>query len=72
MAQLLHQYSYVFNQREKYVARTELVQHDLFMVPDTQLIRQALYRVRSEKKAEIDWQVSKLAYPEMIESTYEA
>ena len=67
MAQLLHRrYSDVFSQGEKDVGRTELVQHAVLIVPDSQSLSQIW------TKPEIDWQVSKLAHPEMKEPTQEA
>ena len=72
VATLLCKYSDVFSQGEEDVGRTELVQHEVLTVPNTQPIRQAPYRVGPEKEAEIDRQVSKLARQGMIEPTYGA
>ena len=72
VATLLCKYSNVFSQGEEDVGLTELVQHEVPTLPNTQPIRQAPYRVGPEKEAEIDRQVSKLARQGMIEPTYGA
>ena len=72
VATLLCKYSDVFSQGEEDVGRTELVQHEVPTLPNTQPIRQAPYRVGPEKEAEIDRQVSKLARQGMVEPTYGA
>lgn len=72
VATLVCQYSDAFSQVEENVGQTELVHHEVPIMPDWQPIRQAPYRVESEKEVKIDRQVLKLAHQGMIEPTYGA